>query len=695
MNSEFDENVRQRKLQKIGTEYIYLYIIALVRFVTKNDEPSEEYYYPSPSRRDDGIERSTTGIVLDKMDAKQILLKHLPIDKDIEDDHVLKIYNKYHTCCLQRQLQEFIDFVNGAVNEAIDTRMDFDMLIRKLSQGDRQFSIISIKKNKKKGKEQYEQKTFSNMDEFFNYTDIKPYGSTDMIFSGRSTSTFDETSINYTCFPIRRNVHDSWGVYLIQEELCERYTRFKKSLITRERAVLDLSRCTQIIGTNCVFSATYKNRKYVCFGEIHTYMDHGVSYDARATTFLNFIQCICKLYNNQFFDIFVEHGQIDPDLDVTHKQSDFQPSTNRVGLYFKGYYDIHRRKFQSTFANVRVHTLDPIYKRLATLSYPMHIKYKNVTNIYDGLDQPILKKELSKLEEYERETILSYTREAIDTLVRQFKEGIKIGDNTHFFSEPKELEVLIQELNLYARCGGFGFAETPFTMMYYALIRDVYAIARMLRSFEYNTNGYIVTITGAAHTENYEKLFQRLQGAVITNTLSRTIKLPISIEVSLGVHNLTLIDENRKISARMLAQEYFGVPDSTFIDNIHELANTESVFEVINISEGLRSNDLPNYLLREIQKLKNFINPDIHLPGDYINEYKARLRFKFKTLVIMYFSYVSTFDVDTYNEINIMKTSIFDGENNEYNTFNEQIMSITQQLQMKETQPPQKKRRGV
>ena len=234
-------------------------------------------------------------------------------------------------------------------------------------------------------------------------------------------------------------------------------------------------------------------------------------------------------------------------------------------------------------------------------------------------------------------------------------------------------------------------------MMYYALIRDVYAIARMLRSFEYNTNGYIVTITGAAHTENYEKIFQRLQGAVITNTLSRTIKLPVSIFLNeeTGLHTLTFIDENRTISARMLAQEYFGVPDSTFIDNIHELANTESVFEVINISEGLGSYDLPSYLLCEIRNLKDFINPDIHLPDVYINEYKARLRFKFKTLVIMYFSYVSTFNVNIYNEINIIKTSIFDGENND-NTFNQQIISITEQLKMKGTQTtteqPQNKR---
>ncbi len=478
------------------------------------------------------------------------------------------------------------------------------------------------------------QETCTNSREFYNTLCAKyPVDETyDSIFP-----TLRESFHKYesTCFENFGYGINSWGLDLLQEELCERYTRTNSAKISYERAKIDLTRCTTIIGANCSFRARYEGRDYIFFGENHVRPDRNVPYDPHSISLYSFLQCIFAVNPEKKYDFFFEQASPNESMIDVKKPIGFEPSLlNFTDFYFKNYLSLEKRDFEDIYPNLRVHNLDARERDDSNATFPKRIRYPNqrVSGLNELLkDSRVIQKELDKIHPDEREYILNFAQGQIEALrelyttrsslmYRQNGKGSNKYQNTYLMEiiEPTLTEdELIQKINEYDE-----YNMDNFSIKYFALLTDVYAFARMIRKFEGYDSDCTIVFSGAAHTMNYFEIFSNLPGCEIMNNIIDTTGTPYVTESNTDRQYLHNYVTKAPINAKMLARTYFEIPESVFV-NIPE--------NLLEFFEQIRTHEDVEYYTNELTKIMIYIEsktpPGMMSFGKFIKRYKKRTPF--------------------------------------------------------------------
>ncbi len=482
----------------------------------------------------------------------------------------------------------------------------------------------------------------------------------------------------------------TWGLNLVQEELCERYTRTNSSKITRERAIIDLSRCRSVIGTMCAFSAYYEGRTYVFFGEMHKKPDHNVPYDPNSISIYSFLQCIFEVSPEMKYDLFIEEAsENDKSLSVGDGDRD-KSMLSFTDNYFENYLKLRTRDFEDIHPNLRVHNLDARERAYGFFDFPKRILVRKPSeNLYELLEDPVITKELNKLKnENIKNYLLNFAKLKIDFAVNYFT-GANVGDDNKIslfarnplgsgaYNNDIRLSPSPNSRNLEELLESFRSEEdletSEFVSNIYAALTDVYASARMLRKFEDFESNYVIVFAGAGHTINYFEIFSNLPGCRIIQSINRTIENP-GIFWQRGIvyrQYLRNISTTEVITARALAQEYFGISPHVLETNFRSPFSFK-IFSQINIHQSLEK--ISKELLVICDLTKALANREINV---WLNELFYRALYKYYVYLNVYLNKIEIVaDGEFYNKL--LKTLEFFVRNSKtnYTKFHETLFGL-------------------
>lgn len=482
----------------------------------------------------------------------------------------------------------------------------------------------------------------------------------------------------------------TWGLNLVQEELCERYTRTNSSKITRERAIIDLSRCRSVIGTMCAFSAYYEGRTYVFFGEMHKKPDHNVPYDPDSISIYSFLQCIFEVSPENKYDLFIEEAsENDKSLSVGDGDRD-KSMLSFTDDYFENYLKLKTRDFEDIHPNLRVHNLDARERAYGYFDFPKRILVRKPSgNLYELLEDPVITKELNKLKnENIKNYLLNFGKLKIDFAVNYYT-GANVGSDNKIslFAQnplgsgaynndirispsrnPQNLEKLLESFRSEE-----DLETSQFVSNIYAALTDVYASARMLRKFEDFESNYVIVFAGAGHTMNYFEIFSNLPGCRIIQSINRTVENPGIFWQSGIIYRQYLrnISTTEVITARALAQEYFGISPHVLETNFRYPFSFQ-IFSQINIHQSLEK--ISKELLVICDLTKALANREINV---WLNELFYRALYKYYVYLNVYLNKIEIVaDGEFYNKL--FKTLEFFVRNSRtnYTKFHETLFGL-------------------